>query len=453
MSLINQMLKDIEARRKPSGQRTPDDGFPATMAVANGKRGKLSLKSVVALSLGTLLGGALIWIGAGLERPPVVSPATVVVDAAVAAVPVAAPVPVVEVTPEAPVAGADLAPSTPESVSVDASEAASEPVPVAASVDAEVAEPLPAVARPKSAPRPNLEPTPDPVSKVAVAAPLPKRAQPTVSLPVPVAAAELKTVRLSGRIDQPRLVVDLDRRPESAVELRSATDQLVLHLPSTRFAGIPPAVPAGGVIRAIKVRQLPGATELLLRLAVPCNARKAWRPARISGGTQLLVDLYPQTPFPAEAPVSALPSEAMAPAVKPGDTSRGAALAEGAPTGESSPLRMEDARRLVERGAFAEARSLLLQSPQPALYEEPEYYALLAATQQRLGRYDEAVAGYRQLLLVFPENGTWWMGLGIALESNGQRTEAGDGYRRALATPGLRPELAQYVRQRLAALE
>lgn len=116
------------------------------------------------------------------------------------------------------------------------------------------------------------------------------------------------------------------------------------------------------------------------------------------------------------------------------------------------PLRMRYADHLVAQGAPEKALDLLLEGPQPVPAEAPRLHALQAALFQRLGRYEEAAREYQALLATQPDNGLWLMGLAIAREHSGAAEEAVTAYRAALAGRGLSPALNSYVRQRLAAL-
>jgi len=83
---------------------------------------------------------------------------------------------------------------------------------------------------------------------------------------------------------------------------------------------------------------------------------------------------------------------------------------------------------------------------------QPEYLALLATLYQRAGRQADAVETYRQALGQRPQEGRWWLGLGISLEAQKNWTAAGEAYQRAKASV-LDPKLARYAEQRLGALK
>lgn len=72
------------------------------------------------------------------------------------------------------------------------------------------------------------------------------------------------------------------------------------------------------------------------------------------------------------------------------------------------------------------------------------FHAFLAGALQRGGRHREAVAQYQAALRLAPENGVWWMGLGLALRSDGDSASSAEAFRRARAS-GLSSELDAFV--------
>ena len=109
------------------------------------------------------------------------------------------------------------------------------------------------------------------------------------------------------------------------------------------------------------------------------------------------------------------------------------------------------ARILVERGQLSAAKQVLESS---LLYagNDADYQALLAAVEQRLGEHAEAVSRYMHALDLNKQQGAWWVGMGISLEALGRTTEAGQAYRAARIIPGLSAELVTYVDARLKQL-
>lgn len=75
---------------------------------------------------------------------------------------------------------------------------------------------------------------------------------------------------------------------------------------------------------------------------------------------------------------------------------------------------------------------------------------MLAALLVRLKQYPDAVQQYEQALKRQPGQGTWWMGLGLALGAQGKDDEARLAYRRALAAGNLPDSLEEFVRTKLA---
>lgn len=94
----------------------------------------------------------------------------------------------------------------------------------------------------------------------------------------------------------------------------------------------------------------------------------------------------------------------------------------------------------------------LLQGGLTAAGDDAQHHALLAALLLRTQRHDEAVKHYLVALRADPANGSWLVGVGVALEALGKRTDAAEAYRRADGADRLTPELAKFVSDRLAQL-
>ncbi len=88
-----------------------------------------------------------------------------------------------------------------------------------------------------------------------------------------------------------------------------------------------------------------------------------------------------------------------------------------------------------------------------AMNVEPDYYALLAATYQRVKKHSKAVDIYLQLVKIRPAAGVWWLGLAISLEKSGKSQEAIDAYQRAQKTGSLKAGLVKFTNNRVSALE
>lgn len=120
-------------------------------------------------------------------------------------------------------------------------------------------------------------------------------------------------------------------------------------------------------------------------------------------------------------------------------------------TPEAIDLIILKARLYVMQGN--EKRALeILQSVSPSLEAAPDLYSLMAAIQQRLGNFLIAAHLYVQLLVLNPSNSTWWMGLGLSFEAAGRNNAAADAYKKAISTGNLSPNLQAYVATRLQKL-
>ena len=109
------------------------------------------------------------------------------------------------------------------------------------------------------------------------------------------------------------------------------------------------------------------------------------------------------------------------------------------------------ARLLLSIGQTQEAL-VLLRKHSPSIDTYPNYYALMAAVQQRLGQGDKAAGMYGQLLEVDNTNGRWWFGLAVAFESINNPNAAIDAYKHAMLADDLSPHLRSYAIERIRQL-
>lgn len=115
-------------------------------------------------------------------------------------------------------------------------------------------------------------------------------------------------------------------------------------------------------------------------------------------------------------------------------------------------LAMILARLQVEKGELRNAIETL-QHTLPYAAERADYQAFLAALFQRDAKHKEAIEHYVAALRQSPQNGVWWMGLGISLQADNRLQEAQEAFGRAKASNVLSPELLAFVDQKLSQLK
>ena len=110
------------------------------------------------------------------------------------------------------------------------------------------------------------------------------------------------------------------------------------------------------------------------------------------------------------------------------------------------------ARLLSAQGDYDAATKVMLNGGLPDVEEDPEAHVILASLYQRLDESFLAAQTYRNLLVVWPQTGAFWVGLGGALEGQNLQKEAVECYQRALKTENLRKDLLAYAQKRLRTL-
>ncbi|TXT31160.1 MAG: hypothetical protein FD131_1233 [Rhodocyclaceae bacterium] len=109
---------------------------------------------------------------------------------------------------------------------------------------------------------------------------------------------------------------------------------------------------------------------------------------------------------------------------------------------------MSLARLQLEQHDVAAADRTLAKSQ---VYAEAsaDYAAFQGHVKSRLGVNRQAVTHYQRATRLAPNEGRWWLGLGLALEADGRITEAKEAMRRSIATATLSVELSAVAEQHL----
>jgi len=106
------------------------------------------------------------------------------------------------------------------------------------------------------------------------------------------------------------------------------------------------------------------------------------------------------------------------------------------------------ARLQVDRGDLAGAWQTL-EFSLPAAGHHADYLGFAAHVLQRLGRHREAIAHYQAAARLAPGDGRWWLGLGLAMESEGRVSESREAFLRAKQCGNLGSALSALVEQKL----
>lgn len=112
------------------------------------------------------------------------------------------------------------------------------------------------------------------------------------------------------------------------------------------------------------------------------------------------------------------------------------------------PLTLLFARALMMQGNDR-AALIALNDIADVASNNSDYTDLLAAVQESLGHYSEAISLYQALLHDNPTNTRWLISLGVALEKTGQKEDALRIYQKANTIGSLPPNLQNYVTDRI----
>lgn len=110
------------------------------------------------------------------------------------------------------------------------------------------------------------------------------------------------------------------------------------------------------------------------------------------------------------------------------------------------------AKLLEEEGKIDLAIKVLLHAA-PSNKSDPEYYALIATLQQKIGQHKNVIEIYQNILQVRPENRQWWLSLGISLLAETRKVEAREAFEMSLQDNTLSPALTSFAYQRINELK
>lgn len=110
------------------------------------------------------------------------------------------------------------------------------------------------------------------------------------------------------------------------------------------------------------------------------------------------------------------------------------------------------ARIQVEKGEVNAAQETLKKTLAYA-ENQADVQAFLAALLQRQSRHKEAVEHYQAAVRLSPQSGVWLMGLGISLQAEERLAEAQEAFKRAQNSNTLGPDLRAFVDERLKKIQ
>jgi len=414
MSVINKMLRDLDARHAGDRKSLPNEVRPLPAET----RRSPPLMAITGALILVGIGGWAWWITSENTHP---APPLAVTPASPAPVPTPPPVAAVAEPTAAPVAPASAATTEPPAaapVVVQSATPTATPPAASAAVAASVA-PIAAPAAPSTPPPAAPAPTAEPASKAPAPAPGAKEA-----------AAKEPATKKTETTSVKRAV------PAGLSSLRLETS--LRQIPS--MAETAPAKSAGPVEKQVRGGANNEQAEAAYRKAAAANrqgrnseAVDALREAlkadpRHVSARQLLLSLLVERKQFEEA--TSLLREGL----------------ELLP--QQSAWAMALARIEVEKGQLPQAWETL-QRYLPAAESNADYRGFAGALLQRLQKPKEAILHYQAAVRLKPAESRWWLGLGMALEANGRAAEAREAYQKAQAAGNLGAEGTALVEQKL----
>ena len=116
---------------------------------------------------------------------------------------------------------------------------------------------------------------------------------------------------------------------------------------------------------------------------------------------------------------------------------------------DDSEFRLMKARIYLNQGQTIAAVNTLKDLPQ---VESVEYQALLASHAQQISQFGIAATAYQLLAKLEPDAGRWWLGLAVAYDSDSEFDQAVNAYGQAIDKSDLSENARQFARQRIQEL-
>lgn len=105
--------------------------------------------------------------------------------------------------------------------------------------------------------------------------------------------------------------------------------------------------------------------------------------------------------------------------------------------------------RIQVEGGNATAAWETLQKYMAYGEKSADYQGFAGVLLQRLQKPREAALHYQAAVQIKPNEGRWWLGLGLAYEADGRAAEARDAFQHARSSNGLTPEMAAVIDRKL----
>lgn len=112
---------------------------------------------------------------------------------------------------------------------------------------------------------------------------------------------------------------------------------------------------------------------------------------------------------------------------------------------EDIELHMLYARMLLEQNLGERAYTMLRHIAQPQIEAQPDFYVLRAALARQQGFYTEAAELYALLCRLQPQRGDWRLGMAISQHQQGNLEQAYQNYQRAASSASLDAKLRDYA--------